>query len=65
MTLYSKSHRKYIGYSTIILVRSCFNHAILYAKSCIGAKLAFLRTTGVDIFKQQLCDAIMQVILCL
>ena len=35
------------------IVRSCFNHAILDANSCIGAKLAFLRTIGVDI-KQKL-----------
>ena len=42
-------------------MRNCFNHAILHANSCIGAKLAFLRTTGVDIFKQKLCDAIKQV----
>ena len=42
-------------------MRSCFNHAILGANSCIGAKLAFLRTLGVDIFKQKLCDAIKQV----
>ena len=32
------------------IVRSCFNHAILDAYSCIAAKLAFLRTIGVDIF---------------
>ena len=43
-------------------VRSSFNHAILDASSCIGADLAFLRTTGVDIFKQELCDAIKQVL---
>ena len=42
-------------------VRSCFNHAILDAKSYIGAKVAFLRTTGVDIFKQKLFDAVKQV----
>ena len=29
--------------------------------SCIGAKLAFLRTLSVDIFKHKLCDAIMYV----
>ena len=40
--------------------RSCFNHAILDANSCIGAKLAFLWTIGVDIVKQMLCDAIRQ-----
>ena len=39
-------------------MRSCFIHAILDTNSCIGAKLAFLRTLGVDIFKQKLCDAI-------
>ena len=32
------------------IVRSCFNHAIVDVNSCIGAKLAFLRTLGVDIF---------------
>ena len=40
---------------------SCFNHAILDANSCIGAKLAFSLTLGVDIFKHKLCDAIKQV----
>ena len=39
-------------------MRSCFNHAILDTNSCIGAKLAFLRALGVDIYKQKLCDAI-------
>ena len=34
------------------IVRSCFNHAILDANSCIGAKLAFLRTIGVDILSR-------------
>ena len=43
------------------IVRSCFNHAILDANSCIGSKLAFLRTICVDIVKQKLCDAIKQV----
>ena len=39
-------------YSNNTTVRSCFNHAIVkYVNSCIGAKLAFLRTLGVDIFK--------------
>ena len=38
-----------------------FNHTILDANSCIGAKLAFLQTIGVDIFKQKLCDAIKHV----
>ena len=35
-----------------------FNHVIVNVNSCIGAKLAFLRTLGVDIFKHKLCDAI-------
>ena len=35
--------------------------AILDANSCICAKLAFLRTFGVDVFNQKLCDAIRQV----
>ena len=48
-------------HSKIAIVRSCFNHAILDANSCFGAKLAFSRTTGVDIFKQKSCDAINQV----
>ena len=43
------------------IVRSCFNHTILDADSCIGAKLAFLRTIGIDIFKQKLRDAIKHV----
>ena len=43
------------------IVRSCCNHAILDTNSCIGAKLTFLRTIGVDIFTQKLCDAIKQV----
>ena len=43
------------------IVHSCFNHAIIDANSCFGAKLAFLRTLGIDIFKHQLCDAIKQV----
>ena len=42
-------------------MRSCFNHAILDANSCICAKLAFLRTFGVDIFRHKLCDANKQV----
>ena len=40
---------------------SWFNHANIDARSYICAKLVFLRTTGVDIFKQTLCDAIEQV----
>ena len=48
-------------YSNNTIVRSCFNHAIVDVNSCIGAKLAFLRTLGVDIFKHKLCDAIQQV----
>ena len=43
------------------IIRSCFNHAILDANSCIGDKLAFLRPIGVDILKQKLCDAIKHV----
>ena len=43
------------------IVCSCFNHAILDANSCIGAKLVFLRTIGVDIFKQKLRDDIKHV----
>ena len=45
------------------IVRSCFNHAIVNVNSCrpIGAKLAFLRTPGVDIFKHKLCNAIKHV----
>ena len=39
------------------IVRSCFNHSILDTNSCIGAKLAFLRTMGVHFLKQKLCDA--------
>ena len=42
-------------------MRSCFNHAIVNVISSIGAKLAFLRTLGVDIFKHKLCDAIKHV----
>ena len=41
--------------------RSCFNHAIVNVNSCIGAKLVFLQTLGVDIFKHKSCDAIKQV----
>ena len=49
-------------YSNNTIVRSCFNHAIVVnVNSCIGAKLAFLRTHGVDIFKYKLCDAIKHV----
>ena len=33
-------------YSKNTIVRSCFNHAIVNVNSCIGAKLAFLRTLG-------------------
>ena len=36
------------------IVRSCFNHAILDANSCISAKHTFLLTTGVDILKHKL-----------
>ena len=43
------------------IVCSCFNHAISDANSCIGAILAFLGTIGVDIFKQNLRDAIKHV----
>ena len=43
------------------MVRSCFNYAIVGVNSCIGAKFAFLRSLGVDIFKNKLCDAIQQV----
>ena len=35
-----------------------YHHAILDANSYIDAKLVFLWTIGVDIFKQKLCDAI-------
>ena len=48
-------------YSNNTIVRSCFNHAIVNVNSCIGAKLAFLRTLGVGIFKHKLCDAIKHV----
>ena len=48
-------------YSNNTIVRSCFNHAIVNVNSCISAKLAFLRTLGVDIFKHKLCDAIKHV----
>ena len=41
-------------YSNNTIVRSCFNHAIVNVNSCIGAKLAYLRTLGVDIFKHKL-----------
>ena len=43
------------------IVRCCFNHAILDVNSCTGAKLVFFTATGVDIFKQRLCDAIKHV----
>ena len=48
-------------YSNNTIVRSCFNHAIVNVNSCIGAKLVFLRTLGIDIFKHKLCDAIKHV----
>ena len=48
-------------YSNNTIVLSCFNHAIVNVNSCIGAKLAFLRTLGVDIFKHKLCDTIKHV----
>ena len=48
-------------YSNNTIVRSCFNHAIVNVNSCIGAKLALLRTLGVNIFKHKLCDAIRHV----
>ena len=48
-------------YSNNTIVRSCFNHAIENVNTCICAKLAFLRTLGVGIFKHKLCDAIKQV----
>ena len=48
-------------YSNNTIVRNCFSHAIVNVNSCIGAKLAFLRTLGVDIFKYKLCDAIKHV----
>ena len=48
-------------YSNNAIVRSCFNHAIVNVNSCIGAKLAFLRTLGVNIFKHKLCGAIKHV----
>ena len=37
-------------YSNNTIVRSCFNHAIVNVNSCIGGKLAFLRTLLVLIF---------------
>ena len=43
------------------IVRSCFNHAI-DVNSYICAKIVFLQTIGVDIFKQKLCDVIKQVL---
>ena len=43
------------------IVRNCFNHTILDANLCIDAKLDFLQTIGVAIFKQTLCGAIKQV----
>ena len=48
-------------YSNNTIVRSCFNHAIVNVNSCIGAKLAFFTTLGVDIFKHKLCDVIKHV----
>ena len=49
-------------YSNNTIVRSCFNHAIVNVNySCIGDKLAFLQTLGVDIFKHNLCDVIKHV----
>ena len=48
-------------HSNNIIVRSCFNHAIVDVNSCIGAKFAFLRSLGVDIFKHKLCETIQQV----
>ena len=39
---------------------SCFNHAIDII-SYICAKIVFLQSIGVDIFKQKLCDVIKQV----
>ena len=53
--LYNKYH------SNNTIVRSCVNHAIVDVNSCIGAKFAFLRSLGVDIFKHTLCEAIQQV----
>ena len=47
-------------YSNDTIVHSCFNYAIVNVNSCIGAKCAFLRTLGVDIFKHKLCHAIQQ-----
>ena len=43
-------------HSNNTIVRSCFNHAIVDVNSCIGAKFAFLRSLGVDIFKHKLCN---------
>ena len=37
-------------HSNNTIVRSCVNHAVLDVNSCIGAKFAFLRSLGVDIF---------------
>ena len=48
-------------HSKITIVRRCINHVILDANSSIGTKLAFLLITGVDIFKEKLCDAIKNV----
>ena len=48
-------------HSNNTIVRSCVNHAIVDINSCIGAKIAFLRSFGVDIFKHTLCEAIQQV----
>ena len=38
-----------------VIVRSCFNHAIVNVTLCIVSKLAFLWTHGVDIFNRKLC----------
>ena len=48
-------------HSNNAIVRSCFNHSIVDVNSCIGARLAFLRTLCVDILKHKLCDDIQQV----
>ena len=48
-------------HSNNTIVCSCVNHAIVDVNSCIGAKFAFVRSFGVDIFKHTLCEAIQQV----
>ena len=48
--------KKNMYHSSNSIMRSCFNHAFVDVNSCIGTKLAFLRTLGVDIFKHKLCD---------